>query len=117
MRWKIFYTDESTFSNEDGEPKDAPGWNVLAVAQESEAVGVEIHFSKDFFVFAERYGGWYNVDYFGLATYLGAPGLKIIKLGESMSTDRYLKMIDDIRRDPELPRKSARYSWERKFSG
>ena len=117
MKWKVFYTDGGSFSNEDGEPEDAPGWDVLAIVQESESVGVEVHFSKDFYVFDQRYGGWYNIDYFGLTTYIAKPGKKIIKLGESMSTDRYLKMIDEIRRDPNLPRKSARYSWERKFNG
>jgi hypothetical protein len=115
MRWKIFYTDGTTFSNQDGEPEDAPGWGVIAVAQEDDVVGVQIHHQRDFYCFAPEFGGWYAVDYFGFAQYLARPGLKVIKVGDVMPTNEYLKLIHSLHEDPELPTKSARYSWERQI--
>lgn len=115
VRWKIFYVDGSTFSNRDGEPEDAPGMGVAAIAQEDEVVGVQIHHGNDFYCCAEEYDGWYALDYFGLAQYLARPGNKIIKMGEVMSTSKYRELITTIQKDPQLPNKSARYTWERKF--
>jgi hypothetical protein len=107
--------DGSTFSNEDGAPEDARGWGVAAIAQEDEVVNVAIHEGNDFYCFAEEFGGWYALDYFGFAQYLARPGFKIIKLGEVMPTHKYRELLTAIRADPDLPAKNTRYSWERKF--
>lgn len=115
MRWKIFYVDGSTFSNQDGAPEDALGSGVVAIAQEDELVGVQIHSGSDFYCFAEEFDGWYGLDYFGLAQYLIRPGMKIVKLGEVMSTQKYRELIMAIQKDSQLPNKSSRYPWERKF--
>jgi hypothetical protein len=115
MKWKVFYIDGSSFSNMDGVPQDAPGWGVLAVAQEDETVGVLVHQGNNYYVFDEQYDGWYGLDDNGFAQYVARSGLKIVKLGESMSTERYKTMIKEIRENPNLPAKSARYEWERKF--
>ena len=112
MKWRIFYVDDGTFSNRDGEPADAPGGGVLAIAQEDATVGVLIHRGNDFYCFSEEFGGWAGMDHFGLAQYLMRPGFKVIKLGEVMDTARYSEVLKAIRDDPNLPRKSARYPWE-----
>ncbi len=112
MKWKIFYINGDTFSNENGNPEDAPGGGVLAVVQEDESVGVLVHQGNTFYVFDNHYGGWYGLDRIGFVQYILRPGYKIIKVGESMSTSRYKEMIADIRKDPNLPNKSARYHWE-----
>lgn len=115
LRWKIYYVDGSTFSNKDGNPEDAIGWGVAAVVQEDDTVGVQVHHLNDFYCFAVEFGGWAGLDYFGLAQYLARPGKKIIKLGEVMPTEKYKELIASVREDPDLPHKSARYEWERKF--
>ncbi len=112
MKWKVLYIDGTEFSNEDGLPADAPGGGVLAVAQEDANVGIAIHQQNDFYVFDEQYGGWYGLDHFGFAQYLIRPGIKIVKLGESMTTDKYKTMLRGFRDDPDFPHKSARYPWE-----
>ncbi len=113
MRWCIFYVDGAKFSNEDGAPEDAPGSGVAAIAQEDSTVGVYIHHQRDLYAFDEQYGGWYGLDAFGFAQYLTRPGLKIVKLAEVMTTESYKQLIADLRADPGLPEKSARYEWER----
>lgn len=35
-RWRIYYADGSTFSNEDGEPWDAPGWGAQVICCEQD---------------------------------------------------------------------------------
>jgi len=112
FRWRIYYVDDSSFGNGDGEPQDAPGGGVVAVVQEDSRVGVTVHHQNDFYVFAEEFGGWYGVDVFGLTQYLMRPGFKIVKLGEVMTTKKYLALIHTIKQDPDLPTKSARYPWE-----
>ncbi len=112
MRWKIFYTDGSTFSNADGTPEEAPGGGVVAIAQEDETVGVLIHRGNDYYAFDKQYGGWYGLDEKGFTQYVCRPGLKIIKLGESMDTGRFRALFTRIQADHELPNKSAFYPWE-----
>ena len=112
MRWKVYYIDGATFSNIDGEPQDAPGGGVLAVAQEDDIVGAVVHQQNDFYCFDEQFGGWYGLDVFGLTQYLMRPGFKVVKLGEVMTTETYKTLIKSLREDPDLPHKSSHYPWE-----
>ncbi len=112
MKWCVYYIDGNTFDNTQGDPCDVPGGGVLAVVQEDDSVGVLVHQQNDFYCFDEQFGGWAGMDVFGLTQYLMKPGLKIIKLGEAMSTERYKKMLQCVRDNPDLPDKSARYPWE-----
>lgn len=113
MRWRVCYTDGSDFTHLDGEPADAPGSNVAAVAQEDAAIGLAVHHGKDFYVFDAAFGGWVEMDYFGLAQHLATPGCKVVKLGGLMPTADYRALLTALRHDPRLPKKSARYRWER----
>lgn len=54
LRWRICYVDESSFSNAEGEPQDAPGGGVAAIAQEDDVVGIAIHHQEDFYAFDEQ---------------------------------------------------------------
>lgn len=112
MRWVIYYTNGKTFSNEDGEPENAPGGGVVAIAQEDTTIGRAIHHGSDFYVWDEQYGGWYGLDYFGFTQYLMRTGSKVVKLAESMTTEGYKAIMADIRSNPKLPKKSAQYPWE-----
>ncbi len=116
MRWGIFYVDGNVFTHEDGAPEDAPGCGVAAIVTEDISVGSAVHCSNDFYVFAKQYGGWYGLDNFGFAQYLSRPGLKIVKLGESMQHVEYVALIKRIKDDPRLPTKNSRYPWEEPMS-
>ena len=112
MRWMVFYICGGTFSNEDGEPEDAPGGGVAMVAQEDADVGVALHHGSDYYVFDEQYGGWYGLDVSGFIQYLMRPGKKIVKLAETMTTTKYRALLKAVQDDPCLPNKSARFPWE-----
>ena len=113
MKWKIYYTDGTTFSNKDGNPEDAPGWGVAAVVQEDSVVGAQVYHQKDFYCFDKKFKGWCALDSFGFAQYVSEPGKKIVKLGDNMPTHKYKELINSLRKDKDLPKKSARYDWER----
>jgi len=112
MVWCVYYVDGKRFSSLDGQPQEAPGGGVLAVVQDDAEVGVLVHQQNDFYCYGEEFGGWAGMDVFGLAQYLMKPGFKVVKLGEVMSTDKYKAMLAEIRKNPMLPSKSARYPWE-----
>lgn len=111
-KWKIFYVDGTMFSNADGKPEDAPGGGVAIIATEDDTVGLLIHHRNDYYAFDEQYGGWFGLDEKGFTQFICRPGLKILKLGESMDTGRFKALFTRIHADPELPNKSARYPWE-----
>lgn len=116
MMWRTYYVDGSSFSSEDGGPEAAPGGGVVGVGQEDSQVGVVLHSGSDFYAFdLALYGGWYGLDYFGLGQYLARPGFKVVKMGESMATDRFRAFMDALRADPMMPEKSASYPWERRI--
>ena len=115
MRWTIVYSDGQQFTHADGAPEDAPGTGVLGIGQEEATVGVLAHSGEHFYVWdEEQYGGWYGLDYYGLAQYIARPGKKIIKMGESISTERFIDFLAALRENPLMPQKSARYPWERR---
>ena len=112
MKWVIYYTDGDTYSNEDGEPADAPGGGVAAIAQEDSVVGLLVFHGEDYYAFSECFGGWCGIDALGFVQYIERPGVKVIKLGENMDLGKYRTLFSRITIDPDLPKKSAFYPWE-----
>lgn len=114
LEWVIHYTNRETFSSAEGAPADALGWHVQAIAQQDATVGLLLHHGENFYCYDEAlFGGWVGCDEYGLAQYLAEPGCKVIKLGHAMPTAAWRDLIAEIRADPRLPEKSARYEHER----
>ena len=99
MRWRIYYTDGSTYSDRDGSPFDAPTDGVQIIAQEDPgpARGFQVDFKnlhgKDFFVWDES---WACVDIVGLIQYIRRRvGTQKILLGEMcFRNDEFQKHLD-----------------------
>jgi len=87
-KWKIYYGDGSTFSNEDGEPSLAPTTNVQVVVCQPWV--------------------WQEGDLFGLYDYLMQPGLKVVKFGRTIESSKYQEIANFARSDPYFDR-SERY--------
>ena len=117
LEWKIFYSDGSEFSNQDGDPSQAPGDGVIAIAQRDMEADPFIHQGSDFYLFdLDLFEGWGGVDQFGLAQYLSEPGYKIIKMGRLIGTEKWKRLLAKVRSDPGLGEKTARRHWERELS-
>lgn len=102
-QWKIFYTDHSVFTSQDGTPFDAPTDGVQIVAQAwPNARGFIIDFKnlygKDFFVWDEAWG---CVDLTGLIQYIRRrQGPKQILLGEMcFQSEQFQQYLDRANRE------------------
>lgn len=58
MRWKIFYANGSTFSDQDGKPQDAPKRGVQIVHVEDGRCGRRVLKYGDYYVWSPTLGRW-----------------------------------------------------------
>ncbi len=121
MNWKVFYADGSSFGSDQGSPAMAPNIGVIAIAQADINVGCLVHQGNDWYCFDEKlYDGWGGVDSFGLQDYLSHAyenrgGPLVIKSGRLIGTNDWRNLLTKIRKDPQLPTKTARYIHERRI--
>jgi len=66
--WCVYYGDGSTFSNEDGQPWDAPTCDVMGILQQPP--GDRRLITRDFYLHRSDYGCWIEVDRDGLIDHL-----------------------------------------------
>ena len=99
MRWKVWYTDGSTFSVEDGSVFDAPGIGCQAIVQDHYDAGAEIVTGGDFFVWDDRGTGqrWWAVDIIGLTLYFMKAQAQRVLVGEMRPEPVYSKIVKEAR--------------------
>lgn len=104
--WRIYYADESAYSNEDGKPEDAPCTGVVAVCAFNMDNRREIQCAKDYYIYDEQPiykdmtgGFWYGADIAGLHQYLFRPGKKIVKFGALISDPTWRRMMARINQE------------------
>lgn len=111
MKWKIYYGDNSTYSERDGPPEDAPKRNIIAIAQANEITGHCIERGVDYYCW---FGYWRGCDIFGLFDYLSMPGYKIVLFGRWTTHEEYRDIVKRATEDPDLPPRSAWFREERR---
>lgn len=105
IEWVIWYDDGNSFTNEDGEPHEAPRWGVLAVAARSKDHGRVIWHGKDYYVWEAE---WLGVDFIGLVDYLTRPGReKFALVGRGVRPARFHEIYNQAVADPRLPVKTS----------
>ena len=102
--WKIFYGDESTFDSSQGDPDDAPPWDIQVIAEINNDIGRKLHSQADYYLFIN--GKWVGIDSIGLIDYL-ANVLGIVKVGRQIDRQKFREVLDRARNDPGLPKKSG----------
>jgi hypothetical protein len=125
MKFKIYYGDGSTYSDEDGLFEDAPYLNVMILATEDPDVGREL----DFGARGEFYAWWpgktkpWGFDRVGILDYLHEIGypestylsdLSLedfkkagVKIGRSIDNHEFRSVLQMVNEDPYLQPKSA----------
>jgi len=88
-RWRIYYRDGETFSDEDGSLVDAPAFGVQAIVCEPDV--------------------WHAGDILGLVDYLVRIGL--VKFGTLTSNEDYHRAVTAAREDPDFD--DSRHVYER----
>lgn len=134
MKWKLYYGDGSTFSDEDGSWEDAPALDVQALVCEDSDVGYELNEGSDGWI--QNYIWWpeasrpWGVDAYGSLDYLVEVGaLELgepistmslqdlidagMKIGRSINSKRFEEIHQRAARDDYFPAKSARTRMER----
>ena len=110
MNWKVYYSDGSTFSNQDGTPWIVPALGVQVIIQADIDHGWETQAHDDYYVWDDRGDGpkWWGVDDFGMWEYLFIePGHKRVLSGRRMSRERFSEIFKRAMNDPDFPKKTA----------
>ena len=137
MKWKIYYEDGTTFSDQDGKPKDAPGWGVQTIVQPHIESGRYLLPPYDYYLY--RDSRWIGVDVAGLTDHLLKLGLLrlnpdtrqkewnagvwraidmvdlllnvvdagIAKIGTLLTKEQYLAIFVAAQADPDFPDRTA----------
>lgn len=96
MRWKLVYTDDSTFSNEDGPWEDAPHDGIQLLMTWHPFWGRRCYVEFDHYVMSHD-GEPYGVD--DLGAWLRAGGK--VKYGLQMRVDLYKELVERHKYAPE----------------
>jgi len=107
----VFYEDGSTFSSVDGDPSEAPGWSVQAIAHADDLTGRSVS-QRDYYWWDDEYEQWAGGDLLSLCQWFVAKGL--LKVGSYASNDRYHEILRQANRDDLLPERSAWREHERR---
>ena len=108
--WVVWYADGSSFTNLDGEPEQAPRWDVLCIAAYSGDHGRMIWHATDYYIWEDQWQPpqWVSVDARGLDDYLDRPGKVKIRLrGRHVPPDVFWAIYNQADRDPRLPPRSS----------
>ena len=96
MKWRIFYADGSTFSNEDGRPEDAPGLGVEVINQvhEDSHVGAYQQHGGEYYIWYSN--KWWACDELAYFEYIFVdkfPHGKVALRGKMLDNPEYNKII------------------------
>lgn len=94
IRWCIFYSNNSRFSHEDGDPANAPLYGVIAVVQEDQKPASVWH-QSDFYWWRPDMGCWHSGDIHGFLRESAAYGATWVKQGETIHADHYAALMAD----------------------
>ena len=114
MRWRVYYADGATFSSDDGDPPDAPGYGVQAVCQPEPDVGLETLHAFDYYIYMR--GQWRGLcGHDGLVDHLTAHAVEVdaVLAGRQVPRQDYQDVMRRALHDPDFPRKSAKHDGER----
>lgn len=115
MNWKIYYADESTYSDEDGSIGNAPGDGVLVIVEKDSLVGRSIYSNTDWYWRLENQ--WWGGDIDGMKYYLRQPGLKKVLEGAAVPNHMWKRIFRQALEDKDFPRKSAWHRHEKRPKG
>lgn len=106
LAWRIFYSNGSSFCNEDGEVFEAPATGALVIVQANESVGRTLLRGRDYYWFEND--RWFGGDLAGLILYLVEhKGPQKIILGKFVADETFHSVIKQALDDPDFEPKSA----------
>ena len=116
MNWRIYYSDGSTFSDQDGTPWIAPARDVQVIVMESKEHGWQTQALTDYYVWDVRSNEarWWGVDLFGLYDYLIEPGHKRVLFGRTIGKQEFNEIFKRASEDVDFASKTSFANQEHK---
>ena len=110
MRWIIWYSDRTSFSNLDGEPWEAPREGLICIAVADKSCGRYILGEQNFYCWHFEDDQWVPHDRSGMRQYLRLPGKnKVVIEGFWVPKERYSKIRSHaLKVDDRLPKVTAK---------
>ena len=106
MKWKIYYGNDSCFSDEAGSPDLAPKLDAQVIVQHDRNHGRYLQFASDYYIWSDSC--WLGVDQFGMWEYLFcSPGCKVVLAGRTISNKKYQALYQRAKKDPDFPPKTG----------
>lgn len=109
IKWRIYYTDGTTFSNKDGNPYDAPKEGVQVILKTEPDVGRFMIAMKDYYWFDHQRQEWFGGDMAGFYQHLRQPGPSCVTFGTFVTHREYEECVKAALCDPDFPPKSAKH--------
>jgi hypothetical protein len=123
MKWRIYYDDDTTFDNSQGEPWEAPGRGIICVVQIDpsplmHSVNTQILQGHPFYWYHRGWGYWLHSDRDGFIDQLTNDRKNevcAIKMGRWVDFHHYREIVDKARSDPDFPKKSGDSKSEHRY--
>lgn len=101
----MYYADGSTFSDDDGSPVDAPGYEAVCVVVPHPDVGRKILNGADFYVWHD--GQWFDSDWFGaIKRVIDHPCCRVVS-GVYVHDAKWKAIYQRAVTDPDFPPKGG----------
>lgn len=114
VTWRIYYSDETTFSSDQGTPQGAPAFGVICIIYPDSLVGRAIMHGWDWYYWVEDDKQWWGSDIYGvLDRLLHNLPLHALKQGRNVSNESYRRIMTAADKDPDFPPKSGKLAKER----
>jgi len=96
MRWKLYYNDGSSFSDEDGAPNDSPPFGAVFVCQPNHS-GRDLIWGTDYLIHRTDVDAWMGTDLVGLIDQLShfAPYIDCVRAGREMVTPAFKALMHE----------------------
>lgn len=110
LEWAIWYSDGSIFTSQDGPPELAPVFGVLVIVLNDPFLGWNTQSGSDYYGWDDRGDGpkwWGILSDLALASYLAKPGWKRVLIGESIPSETFSQVFEEIRNHPQWGQKSG----------
>lgn len=104
MRWKIFYTDGSTFSSADGNPSEVAIKPVAIIHTEDGRCGRRVLKLMDWYRFDEEAGRWFDCDAYSILLELARKGRIIALCGQYQTEAEFQEILIASHNDEFVPR-------------
>ncbi len=106
--WRVFYDDDTTFDNIQGNPEDVPAYGVICIVFPDELVGRVIMHGWDWYYWVPPEEQWWGSEIHGyLDRKLHRLPSRALCQGRNVSNKRFAEIMGAADKDPDFPLKSG----------